>query len=125
MEAASKKGFSLSASAVKRGGEQAAGAAAPKIPKVRETSEGSRFFILLAHAFSPSPHPRTSGPFGRMKKLETSPAQNVSRPQSNAPVNICVYKATDSSGDVWPQFPDTKLWQVQLDHDARPSGSQC
>ena len=121
MEAASKKGFSLSASAVKRGGEQAAGAAAPKIPKVRETSEGRRFF-----SFWPMPsHPiRTSGPFGRMKKLETSPAQNVSRPQSNAPVNICVYKATDSSGDVWPQFPDTKLWQVQLDHDARPSGSQ-
>ena len=72
----------------------------------------------------PSHPPRTSGPFGRMKKLEISPAQNVSRPQSNAPVNICVYKATDSSGDVWPQFPDTKLWQVQLDHDARPSGSQ-
>ena len=44
MEAAAKKGFSLSASAVKRGGEQAAGAAAPKIPKVRETSEGRRFF---------------------------------------------------------------------------------
>ena len=56
MEAVSKKGFSLSASAVKRGGEQAAGAAAPKIPKVRETSEGRRFFILLAHALSPSPH---------------------------------------------------------------------
>ena len=56
MEAAAKKGFSLSASAVKRGGEQAAGAAAPKIPKVRETSEGSRCFIILAHALSPSPH---------------------------------------------------------------------
>ena len=54
MEAA-KKGFSLSAAAVKRGGEQAAGAAAPKIPKVRETSEGRRFF-LLAHALSPYPH---------------------------------------------------------------------
>ena len=47
MEAASKKGFSLSASAVKRGGEQAAGATAPKIPKVRETSEGRRFFLFF------------------------------------------------------------------------------
>ena len=56
MEAAAKKGFSLSASAVKRGGEQAVGTAAPKIPKVRETGEGRRFFILLAHALSPSPH---------------------------------------------------------------------
>ena len=56
MEAA-KKGFSLSAAAVKRGGEQAAGAAAPKIPKVRETGEGERpFFILLAHALPHFPH---------------------------------------------------------------------
>ena len=46
MEAA-KKGFSLSAAAVKRGGEQAAGAAAPKIPKVRETGEGERPFFLF------------------------------------------------------------------------------
>ena len=46
MEAA-KKGFSLSAAAVKRGGEQAAGAAAPKIPKVREMGEGDRPFFLF------------------------------------------------------------------------------
>ena len=56
MEAAAKKGFSLSASAVKRGGEQAAGATAPKIPKVRETGGGRCFLILLAHALSPCPH---------------------------------------------------------------------
>ena len=59
-----------------------------------------------------------------MKKLETPREQNVARPQSNAPVNLCVYKVTDSSGDVWPQYPDTKLYQVQMEHDARPSGSQ-
>ena len=45
-------------------------------------------------------------------KLEP-PRQNNPRPQTNAPVNICVYKVTDVSGDVWPQFPDTKLWQIQ------------
>ena len=46
-------------------------------------------------------------------KLE-APRQNTPRPQStNAPVNICVFKGTDASGDVWPQYPDTKLWQIQ------------
>ena len=55
-------------------------------------------------------------------KLE-APRQNVSRAQTNAPVNMCVYKITDESGDVWPAFPDTKLWQIQVDHDARPSVS--
>ena len=46
-------------------------------------------------------------------KLE-APRQNVSRAQTNAPVNMCVYKITDESGDVWPAFPDTKLWQIQV-----------
>ena len=46
-------------------------------------------------------------------KLE-APRQNVSRAQTNAPVNMCVYKITDQSGDVWPAFPETKLWQIQV-----------
>ena len=49
------------------------------------------------------------------------------------------YKITEASGDVWTNYPDTKLWQIQvpfflwasggalkeretqLEHDARPS----
>ena len=46
-------------------------------------------------------------------KLEAPRQNNTPRPQSNAPVNICAYKVTDSSGDVWPEYPDTKLWQIQ------------
>ena len=46
------------------------------------------------------------------------------RPQrvtTNGPVVICVYPVTDSAGDLWAQYKDTdeKLWQVQVDHDAR------
>ena len=34
-----------------------------------------------------------------------------------------VYPVTDSAGDLWSQYKDTdeKLWQIQVDHDARPS----
>ena len=46
-------------------------------------------------------------------KLEPQ-RQSLARPQTNAPVNICVYKVTDASGDLWPAFPDTKLWQIQV-----------
>ena len=56
-------------------------------------------------------------------KMETPRQNATTRPQTNAPVNMCVYKITDASGDVWPAFPDTKLWQIQIDHDARPSVS--
>ena len=40
---------------------------------------------------------------------------------TNAPVNVCVYKVTDSAGDLWANFKDTdaKLFQIQMDHDAR------
>ena len=46
------------------------------------------------------------------------------RPQrhtTNGPVVICVYPVTDSAGDLWNQYKDTdeKLWQIQVDHDAR------
>ena len=34
-----------------------------------------------------------------------------------------VYPVTDSAVDLWSQYKDTdeKLWQIQVDHDARPS----
>ena len=41
-----------------------------------------------------------------------------------APLNICVYKITDRASDAWSAFEganDAKLWQIQLDHAARPS----
>ena len=40
-----------------------------------------------------------------------------------APLNICVYKITDRAGDSWSAFEgaNAKLWQIQLDHAARPS----
>ena len=46
------------------------------------------------------------------------------RPQrhtTNGPVVICVYPVTDSAGDLWNQYKDTdeKLWQIQVNHDAR------
>ncbi len=55
-------------------------------------------------------------------KME-APRPQTQRAVSNAPVNICVYKITDLAGDLWAAFKDTptKLWQVQLEHDARPS----
>ena len=53
-------------------------------------------------------------------KLEAPRQNNTPRPQSNAPVNICVYKVTDSSGDVWPEYPDTKLWQIQAGYSLPP-----
>jgi len=52
-----------------------------------------------------------------------APRQQTQRPQSNAPVSLCVYKVTENSCDLWAAFPDTKLWQIQLEHDARPSVS--
>ena len=40
-----------------------------------------------------------------------------------APLQICVYKVTDRASDAWNAFEGTsaKLWQIQLDHSARPS----
>ena len=40
-----------------------------------------------------------------------------------APLNVCVYKISDRAGDSWSAFEgvDAKLWQIQLDHSARPS----
>ena len=40
-----------------------------------------------------------------------------------APLQICVYKVTDRASDAWNAFEGTsaKLWQIQLDHGARPS----
>ena len=85
--------FSLSAAAA--GSKRVAETPTPTKPKVPRVSE--------------------------LKMME--PRVTTPRPSTSAPVNICVYKVTDNAGDLWAQFKDstTKLWQVQIDHDARPS----
>eukprot|EP00973_Karenia_brevis_P009570 1292581-Karenia_brevis.AAC.1 len=48
----------------------------------------------------------------------------VKRLPAWAPVVVCIYKVTDEASDVCKEFEDTKgvqLWQVQVQHEARPS----
>ena len=71
-----KKGFSLSNAASSKRATGEAQGATRKVPKVAD-----------------------------MKQQE-APRQNISRAQSNAPVNLVAYKITDQSGDVWPAYPD-------------------
>ena len=81
------KKFSLSAAASKREGEsnnQASSITTPK-KKIPKVSE------LTADA----------------------PRQTQQRVVTSAPVQICVYKYSENSGELWRAFPDTKLWQVQ------------
>jgi len=56
-----------------------------------------------------------------LKMMERAPI--TTRPSTSAPVNICVYKVSENAGDLWAMYKEsqTKLWQVQIDHDARPS----
>ena len=61
----------------------------------------------------------------KLSEMQLTPREKTTtqRPTTNAPVNICVYKVTDCAGDLWGNFKDvqTKLWQIQIDHDARPN----
>ena len=43
---------------------------------------------------------------------------------ATAPLIICLYKVTSKAGDIWSQFEgihDAGLFQLQLEHGARPS----
>jgi hypothetical protein len=64
-------------------------------------------------------------PLTDLVAMESAPKKaGASRLPAVAPLNICCYKITDKAGDAWSQFenvPDAKLWQIQLDHSARPS----
>ena len=57
--------------------------------------------------------------------METAPRPN--RPQrlpASAPLDVVVYKVTKRASDVWDQFTEAdgaELWQIQLEHSARPS----
>ena len=47
----------------------------------------------------------------------------TTRPPATTPVNICIYEISDNAGDMWALRKDSpaKLWQVQVEHAARPS----
>ena len=64
-------------------------------------------------------------PLADLVAMESAPKRpGASRLAAVAPLNICVYKVTDNAGDAWSQYEnvsDAKLWQVQMDHAARPS----
>ena len=64
-------------------------------------------------------------PLADLVAMESAPKRvGANRLAAVAPLNICVYKITDKAGDVWSQYENVsaaKLWQVQMDHAARPS----
>lgn len=64
-------------------------------------------------------------PLTDLVAMESAPKKpGAGRLPAVAPLNICVYKITDKAGDAWSQFeniPGSKLWQIQMDHAARPS----
>ena len=52
------------------------------------------------------------------------PQTSAKRLPAHAPVTMCLYKVTDQACDVWNVFedkPDVKLFQVQIEHAAKPS----
>ena len=52
------------------------------------------------------------------------PQTSAKRFPAHAPVTLCIYKVTDQACDVWNVFedkPDVKLFQVQIEHAAKPS----
>ena len=57
--------------------------------------------------------------------METAPRPN--RPQrlpASAPLDVVIYKVTKRASDVWDQFTEAdgaELWQIQMEHAARPS----
>lgn len=57
--------------------------------------------------------------------MESAPRTN--RPQrlpASAPLDVVIYKVTKRASDVWDQFQESDgcaLWQIQLEHAARPS----
>ena len=85
-------------------------------------------FSLDKAAGGKRPAQENTSPQQAVKKIpkvsQMQPAEpRPQRATTNAPVVICVYPVTDCAGDLWAQFKDTseQLWQIQVDHDARPS----
>ena len=78
-----------------------------------------------AGATQQSKKPKKLPDFSDLVAMESPPKMaGASRLPAVAPLNICCYKITDKAGDSWSQYenvPDAKLWQIQLEHSARPS----
>ena len=88
----------------------------------------AKFSLEKAAGGNKRPAQENASPQQAVRKIpkvsEMKPAEpRPQRATTNAPVVICVYPVTDCAGDLWAQFKDSneKLWQVQVDHDARPS----
>ena len=101
--------------------------AAVFLPEVRLTIMAQKFSLSNAAAGSKRLNDDQKSPVKKIPKVSEmkmdAPRPQTQRAVSNAPVNICIYKISDLAGDQWAAFKDTptKLWQVQLEHDARPS----
>ena len=46
------------------------------------------------------------------------PVATPRRLPASAPVSVCIYKISDSAGDVWDSFQgqEIPMWQIQMDH---------
>ena len=62
--------------------------------------------------------------FGSMVTLDAMPqTKRAQKKPAAAPLNVVIYKISDRAGDVWQKYETmntVELWQVQMDHDARP-----
>ena len=62
--------------------------------------------------------------FGSMVTLDAMPqTKRAQKKPAAAPLNVVIYKISDRAGDVWQRYETmntVELWQVQMDHDARP-----
>ena len=96
-----------------------------KIPTPLSQASGEKRASSAGEASSQAKKPKSLPPLDDLVAMESATKKpNARRLPTTAPLNICVYKITDRAGDAWSQFegvPSAKLWQVQMDHGARPS----
>ena len=92
-------------------------------------AEPASLRFSLSAAAAGSKRPAETGAPARFKVPKVSEMKMMesraptTRPSTSAPVNICVYKVSDNAGDLWAMYKETnvRLFQVQFEHDARPS----
>ena len=69
--------------------------------------------------------PKSLPPLSDLVAMDSAPKKpGASRLPAVAPLNLCIYKITEKAGDAWSQFENVsgaKLWQIQMEHGARPS----
>ena len=89
---------------------------------------GKRKFTMTSAAparaalVSEQPSPAKAMPKASQLTIEQS-RPVIQRRLASAPVVVCIYKVTDKASDAWSSITDTSaaLFQVQVDHAARPS----